>query len=91
MNKRFSTKGYSLSPRINEGVYQVGRSAMRHLDYTSSPSSWVQSHCIIYPDGKHTPIHIINEETAPALRPQCAMEDEAKAQFNKLFDGSRDI
>lgn len=52
--------GHSHSPCIYEGVYQVGLSAMRHLEYVSGPSSWLQTHCIIYPDGKRTLINIIN-------------------------------
>lgn len=52
--------GHSHSPGINEGVYQVGLSARMNLEYVSGPSSWMQTHCIIYPDGKRTLINIIN-------------------------------
>ena len=52
--------GHSHSPRIEEGVYQVGVSARLDLEYVSGPSSWMHTHCIIYPDGKRTLIHIIN-------------------------------
>lgn len=48
------------SPGIYQGVYQVGVSTHLDLEYTSGPSSWLQSHCIIYPDGHRTLIHIID-------------------------------
>ncbi len=52
--------GHSHSPRIEEGAYQVGVSAKLNLEYVSGPSSWLQTHCIIYPNGKRTLINIID-------------------------------
>lgn len=52
--------GHSHSPGIHEGCYQVGLSAMKNLEYKSGPSSWMNTHCIIYPNGKRTLINIIN-------------------------------
>lgn len=52
--------GHSHSPGIQEGVYQVGLSARMDLEYVSGPSSWMQTHCLIYPDGKRTLINIID-------------------------------
>lgn len=52
--------GHSHSPAIQEGAYCVGLSAKMNLEYVSGPSSWLQTHCIIYPDGKRTLINIIN-------------------------------
>lgn len=54
--------GHSHSPGIEEGVYQVGVSAKLNMEYVSGPSSWLNTHCIIYPDGKRTLVHIINGE-----------------------------
>lgn len=51
--------GHSHSPGIFQGVYQVGISARTDLEYASGPSSWLHTHCIIYPDGHRTLIHII--------------------------------
>jgi hypothetical protein len=48
------------SPGIFQGVYQVGLSARRNLEYARGPSSWMHCHCLIYPDGHRTLIHIIN-------------------------------
>lgn len=52
--------GHSHSPGIEEGVYQVGLSARMDLEYVSGPSSWLQTHCIIYPDGKRTLVNVVN-------------------------------
>lgn len=52
--------GHSHSPGIYEGCYQVGVSARLDLEYASGPSSWLHTHCIIYPDGKRTLVNIIN-------------------------------
>ena len=53
--------GHSHFPEIFEGCYKVGLSAMIPLNYTvGQPSSWLHTHCIIYPDGKRTLIHIAN-------------------------------
>jgi hypothetical protein len=52
--------GHSHSPCIVDGVYQVGLSGKMNLEYVSGPSSWLQTHCIIYGDGKRTLINTIN-------------------------------
>lgn len=52
--------GHSHSPAIYEGCYQVGVSAKLNLEYVSGASSWLHTHCIIYPDGKRTLINVIN-------------------------------
>lgn len=52
--------GHSHSPGIYEGCYQVGLSAKTNLEYKRGPSSWMQTHCIIYPDGKRTLLNIVN-------------------------------
>ena len=51
--------GHSHSPNIFQGVYQVGVSAMLNLEYASGPSSWLHTHCVVYPDGHRTLIHVI--------------------------------
>ncbi len=52
--------GHRHSPSIYESAYQVGLSCKKNLEYTRGPSSWMHTHCIIYPDGKRTLLHIIN-------------------------------
>jgi len=54
--------GHSHSPGIFQGVYQVGISARTNLSYVSGPSSWLHTHCLIYPDGSRTLIHVIEGE-----------------------------
>lgn len=51
--------GHSHSPGILHGTYQVGVSARTDLEYASGPSSWLHTHCLIYPDGHRTLIHIV--------------------------------
>lgn len=54
--------GHSHTPGIREGAYQVGLSADMNLSYQSGPSSWMHTHCVIYPDGSRTLIHIVDGE-----------------------------
>lgn len=59
---KMSTKlvvGHSHSPAIYEGAYMVGTSSRLDLEYKRGPSSWMHTHCVIYPDGKRSLIHII--------------------------------
>jgi hypothetical protein len=52
--------GHSHSPGIKGGAYQVGLSSKLDLEYKSGPSSWLHTHCLIYPDGSRTLLHIID-------------------------------
>jgi hypothetical protein len=52
--------GHAHSPGIEEGCYQVGTSTGLRLDYNSGPSSWLQTHCVLYASGKRSLITIIN-------------------------------
>ena len=52
--------GHSHTPGIVSGAYQVGTSSRLKLDYTSGPSSWLPTHCLIYKNGKRQLINIIN-------------------------------
>jgi hypothetical protein len=54
--------GHTHSPGIEEGCYQVGTSTALNLEYTSGPSSWLNTHCIVYANGKRTLINIVNGE-----------------------------
>ena len=63
-----SIVGHSHSPSIKQGCYTVGTSSLMDLSYNAGPSSWMQSHCIIYPEitplgnknGKRQMLSIIN-------------------------------
>jgi hypothetical protein len=52
--------GHSHTPAIEEGCYQVGTSTKLSRGYTHGPSSWLNTHCLIYPNGKRTLINIID-------------------------------
>lgn len=53
--------GHSHSPARNKGCIQVGLSAIYGLSYAvGSPSSWMHTSAIIYPNGKATLINIID-------------------------------
>lgn len=52
--------GHSHSPGIRDGCYQTGTSSVLRLAYNHGPSSWLHTHCLIYPNGKRTLINIID-------------------------------
>lgn len=54
--------GHSHSPAIEGGHYRVGTSTHLKLEYTTGPSSWLNTHCIVYANGKRTLINIIDGE-----------------------------
>ena len=54
--------GHSHSPGINEGCYQTGTSTPLRLEYTQGPSSWLNTHVIVYASGKRSLITIIDGE-----------------------------
>ena len=55
-----SVVGHSHTPGIEEGCYQVGTSTHLRLEYNSGPSSWMNTHCIIYDNGKRSLVHIMD-------------------------------
>jgi hypothetical protein len=54
--------GHSHSPGISEGCYQVGTSSCLRLDYNAGPSGWLNTHCVLYANGKRSLINIIGNE-----------------------------
>ncbi len=53
--------GHSHSPGITHGCYQIGTSSYLQLEYNQGgPSSWLQTHCLIYPNGKRQLVNIID-------------------------------
>lgn len=51
--------GHSHSPGIEKGVYQVGTSSSLKLEYNDGLSSWLNTHALIYTNGKRQLINII--------------------------------
>ena len=52
--------GHSHTPCIEKGVYQVGTSTGLKLEYTAGPSSWLNTHALVYPNGKRALINIVD-------------------------------
>ncbi len=52
--------GHGHSPAIEKGHYRVGTSTRLKLEYTEGPSSWLNTHCIVYANGKRSLINIIH-------------------------------
>lgn len=51
--------GHSHTPGIMEGCYQSGTSSLLKLQYTRGPSSWQNSHIVVYANGKRSLITIL--------------------------------
>lgn len=58
-----SITGHGHGAEIMHGAYRVGTSSVYDQEYVGGPSSWMQTHCLIYPDtGKRSLINVINGE-----------------------------
>lgn len=44
--------GHSHTPGILGGCYQKGTSTVLNMHYTRGPSSWMNTHCVLYANGK---------------------------------------
>lgn len=55
-----SITGHTHSPAIEGGAYQVGTNSALKLEYTVGPSSWLNTDCLIYANGKRTLINKID-------------------------------
>jgi hypothetical protein len=56
--------GHSHSPEIMDGCYKVGVSGKLDMDYNYTPTSWLNSHVVIYANGKRSLINIIDGKWA---------------------------
>lgn len=54
-----SVTGHSHTPGILRGAWSVGTSSYLKLGYNQGPSSWVQSHCLVYSNGDRQLINMI--------------------------------
>lgn len=52
--------GHSHTPGIEEGHYQCGTSTPLRLDYNHGPNSWLNTHCVVYANGKRSLITIVD-------------------------------
>jgi hypothetical protein len=55
-----SVTGHSHTPGILNGAFSVGTSSLLKLSYNEGPSSWLQTHCIVYKDGTRQLINMID-------------------------------
>ena len=51
--------GHSHSPGIQGNVYQVGVTGSLDMGYNYLPSSWMNTHCVIYANGERSLINVI--------------------------------
>lgn len=56
-----SVSGHSHTPGILRGAWAVGTSSKLKLSYNKGPSSWLHTHCVVYPGGQRQLINIINK------------------------------
>ena len=52
--------GHSHTPGIRDGAFQVGTMSQLVLDYTSGPSSWLNTNGVVYENGKRALLNIID-------------------------------
>lgn len=57
-----SVTGHSHTPGIYFGAYSVGTSTRLRLSYNKGPSSWLNTHCLVYPCGARQLINMIEGE-----------------------------
>jgi len=63
--KNMNTKnitGHTHTPCREDGHSSVGTLTHLRVGYNVGPSSWVHSNIVIYPNGKHQHVHIINNK-----------------------------
>ncbi len=54
-----SVTGHSHTPGIWHGAFAVGTSSFLKLGYNQGPGNWLQTHCLVYPDGTRQLLNII--------------------------------
>lgn len=54
--------GHTHAPGIEEGAYQVGTSSYRRLAYQRGPGSHLNTHCVVYANGKRSLLSAIERE-----------------------------
>lgn len=73
--------GHSHTPGIEEGHYQCGTSTPLKLEYTRGPSSWLNTHCVVYANGKRSLITIIDGQWR-AEEPEARREREREQRLH---------
>lgn len=52
--------GHAHTPQILRGAWCVGTTTDTHADYGAGPSSWMNTHCLVYPNGSRQMINFID-------------------------------
>lgn len=60
--------GHNHGPGIFEGAHQVGTSSKLILEYNGGPSRWLNTHCVIYANGKRSLITLIDGEYTTSFK-----------------------
>jgi hypothetical protein len=55
-----SITGHSHTPGILHGAWAVGTSSLLRLSYNHGPSSWMNTHALVYSDGSRQLVNLIN-------------------------------
>jgi predicted RNA-binding Zn-ribbon protein involved in translation (DUF1610 family) len=72
--KSFARSGYKMmvadshKPGIHKGCYQVGVMSLS-LGYAVGLGAWMNTHGVIYKNGKRALVHIVNGKLSPSMRP----------------------
>lgn len=53
--------GHSHTPGILREAWQVGTSTLPYPDYGTGPSSWMNTHCLIYPNGMRQLVNFLGD------------------------------
>lgn len=57
-----SVVGHTHTPGIRDGTYMVGTSSYLNMDYAkTSPTSWLNAHCVIYKNGKRSLLVVLQD------------------------------
>lgn len=54
--------GHGHAPGIEEGHTRVGTSTYLRLEYNEGPSAWLNTHCVVYANGKRSLLNVIEGE-----------------------------
>jgi hypothetical protein len=54
--------GHAHGPCIEKGVVQIGTSTYLRLEYNPGPSGWLNTHCLVYPNGKRVLVNVLDGE-----------------------------
>lgn len=75
--------GHTHTPQILRSAWAVGTSTDVKPDYGTGPSSWVQTHCLIYENGSRQLINFINNKFTTLVRYYDSTRNSKKISNNR--------